>query len=215
MIFNKPQALLSIDLIQAAVTLSKTGSCVLPPGFAPPVPITLRRTVPELLKYDPLPTWGFSTEIDGQQHFAFRGTESLPEWIADFILFPLTPHIGFGFRLIYEAIRACVDGKVRRDAIIQGHSLGGSLACQLYTDMDAGGGQLRTFGCPRTGDGLFAAMLAGTERIVNRPDIVPKVPLPPFFDHGGTEVMVSGPGSILDPKLAHALTSYRAGILAL
>jgi hypothetical protein len=44
---------------------------------------------------------------------------------------------------------------------------------------------------------------------------VPDVPTDPPFRHGGAVQTVNGPGSVFDLALAHALTSYEAGLEAL
>lgn len=207
MIYSKASAVLLLDLIAAAYELAKGQPYTLPSGFSPAVPIRIAGVIPELLEHDALPTWGFSTEFNGQQYVVFRGTRNFPEWVSDFMPLPLWPHVHFGFHSIYEAIRSSVT--VSDDAIITGHSLGAAIASLCFAD---GGGQLMTFGGPRVGDSLFAKTLEGTVRVCNQYDIVPQVPLPPLFRHGGTEVQIHGPGSVLDALLSHHVASYRAGV---
>jgi len=208
--YSKPFALLLLDLIDAAYALSLGQPYTLPSGFSPAAPIRLAPgAVPELLEHDALSVWGLSTEFAGQQYIAFRGTKNAAEWLADLIALPLRPHSHFGFHAIYQAVRASVD--VTPDAIIAGHSLGGAIASLCFAN---GGGQLMTFGGPRVGDARFSRTLAGTVRVVNDYDIVPQLPPPPIFQHGGTLVQVNGPGSLWNAPLAHHVTSYRAGILA-
>jgi hypothetical protein len=209
MIYSKSSALLLLDLIAAAYELALGLPFTLPDGFSPAVPIRIAGVIPELLEHDAMPIWGFSTWKDTQQYIVFRGTRDFPEWVADFLPLPLRPHAHYGFHSIYEAIRGSVT--VSPDAIITGHSLGAAIASLCYAD---GGGQLMTFGGPRVGDSLFAKTLKGTIRVCNQFDIVPDVPLPPLFRHGGTEVQVYGPGSRWDALLSHHVTSYRAGVLA-
>jgi hypothetical protein len=206
-------ALHLIDLNEAAYTLCQTGACTLPEGFAPAVPIRIGAKIPELLEHDGLPIWGFTTESDGDQYVVFRGTQDNPEWIADLLPLPYARFRGHnvhrGFATSYEAIRE--ELVLARGATITGHSLGSALATLCYAEH---GGQLFTFAGPRVGDEGFAASLDGTFRVVNRHDIVPCIPLPPLFHHGGTEIPIVGYGATFDPKLSHALSSYRAGVLA-
>lgn len=76
---------------------------------------------------------------------------------------------------------------------ICGHSLGGALATLLALDVAANGAApfnsptVYTYASPKTGDPLFAAtynhVVPNTFRIANRLDLVPKLPLPPLYDH--------------------------------
>jgi hypothetical protein len=207
--YSRDSALLLLDLNQAAYDLSFSGKCTLPAGFTEAIPISLSKAVPELLRCDGRTIWGFSTWKNKQQYIAFRGTEDFAEWVADLVMLPLISHAHCGFHAIYSAIKGQVNVSV--DAIITGHSLGGAIASLLFAE---GGGQLMTFGAPRVGDSGFARTLEGTVRVVNRYDVVPDVPLPPLFQHGGSEVVVKGTGSIFAPIIAHQVKSYRAGVLA-
>jgi predicted lipase len=74
---------------------------------------------------------------------------------------------------------------------ICGHSLGGALVTLLALDVAANtifsNPTVYSYASPRAGDGAFAAMynhlVSNTFRIANRVDIVPKLPLPPLYDH--------------------------------
>jgi hypothetical protein len=76
---------------------------------------------------------------------------------------------------------------------ICGHSLGGSLATLLALDVAANTPLpfkipfVYTYASPRTGDPQFANtynhVVPNTFRIANRLDLVPKLPLPPLYDH--------------------------------
>ena len=75
---------------------------------------------------------------------------------------------------------------------ICGHSLGGALATLLALDIGANtkfGRDLRayTYASPRTGDPSFVdtynQVVPHTIRIANRLDLVPKLPLPPVYEH--------------------------------
>jgi hypothetical protein len=76
---------------------------------------------------------------------------------------------------------------------ICGHSLGGALATLLALDAAANGPlpfdtpTVYTYASPKTGDPLFVTtydhVVPNTTRIANRVDLVPKLPLPPLYDH--------------------------------
>ncbi len=72
-----------------------------------------------------------------------------------------------------------------------GHSLGGALATLLALDVAANTSfktpTVYTYASPRTGDSSFASMynhvVPNTFRVANRIDLVPKLPLPPLYEH--------------------------------
>lgn len=76
---------------------------------------------------------------------------------------------------------------------ICGHSLGGALATLLALDVSANAVSplnlptVYTYASPRAGDPTFVATynhaVPTTFRIANRLDLVPKLPLPPLYDH--------------------------------
>jgi Lipase (class 3) len=76
---------------------------------------------------------------------------------------------------------------------ICGHSLGGALATLLALDVAANALSpfntpvVYTYASPKTGDPSFAStynhLVPQTSRIANRLDLVPKLPLPPLYDH--------------------------------
>lgn len=76
---------------------------------------------------------------------------------------------------------------------ICGHSLGGALATLLAMDFAANAvapfnvPTVYTYASPKTGDPLFVStynhLVPDTSRIANRMDLVPKLPLPPLYDH--------------------------------
>jgi hypothetical protein len=112
-----------------------------------------------------------------------------------------------GFTDVYESLRVSQDASSTRlvDALphmafpqpvtsltICGHSLGGALATLLSLDVGANttlGHNLMsyTYASPRTGDPSFVdtynQVVPNTIRIANRLDIVPKLPLPPLYQH--------------------------------
>lgn len=112
-----------------------------------------------------------------------------------------------GFTDVYESLRVGRDqgAKSLVDALsvlpfpnalasltICGHSLGGALATLMALDIGANtkfGRDLRayTYASPRTGDPSFVdtynQVVPHTVRIANRLDLVPKLPLPPVYEH--------------------------------
>jgi hypothetical protein len=174
-----------------------------------------------------------------------RGTEGIWEWIHDADFFtvrcPFLAGAGStedGFTAIYNSLRVGVATTSARvvDALaalpfnqaansltICGHSLGGALATLLALDV-AGNTNFKsptvyTYASPRTGDALFAhtynQVAPNTYRIANRVDIVPKLPLPPLYEHvvGLYElnsIKLTPPKFLVKCELAceHHMTSY-------
>jgi pimeloyl-ACP methyl ester carboxylesterase len=76
---------------------------------------------------------------------------------------------------------------------ICGHSLGGALATLLALDVAANSSApfnnptVYTYASPKTGNPQFVStynhIVPDTVRIANRLDLVPKLPLPPLYDH--------------------------------
>ena len=144
---------------------------------------------------------------------AIRGTDGIWEWIhdAEFGLVPCPFLAGAGntedgFTALYKSLRIseAPDSMTIVDALrtlpfnkpvgsmtIIGHSLGGALATLMALDLAANTSfrnpTVYTYASPRTGDALFArtynSVVPNTVRIAHRPDIVPKLPLPPLYEH--------------------------------
>jgi Lipase (class 3) len=144
---------------------------------------------------------------------AIRGTEGIWEWIHDAefgtVKCPFLVGAGNtedGFTAIYNSLRVDVATTSARvvDALaalpfnqatnsltICGHSLGGALATLLALDVAANTNfnkpTIYTYASPRTGDPLFVStynqVVPNTSRIANRVDLVPKLPLPPEYEH--------------------------------
>jgi hypothetical protein len=109
---------------------------------------------------------------------------------------------------------------------ICGHSLGGALATLLALDVAANSTDLSfrspvsyTYASPRTGDSTFANVynhvVPMTFRIANRIDLVPKLPLPPLYEHVNSlidlnPVKLFPPQALVRPEIPceHFLTSY-------
>jgi hypothetical protein len=108
------------------------------------------------------------------------------------------------------------------------HSLGGSLITLLALDLVANttvpafkNPDVYSYASPRTGDPAFVAMynhvVPHTFRIANRMDLVPKLPLPPLYDHvlglyelNPVQLFPFPPKILIKPELAceHILSSY-------
>ena len=116
---------------------------------------------------------------------------------------------------------------------ICGHSLGGSLATLLALDVAANIAndpakpltailrvpQVYTYASPRTGDAQFVSIynhvVPNTNRIANRIDLVPKLPLPPLYEHVTglfelSSITLLPPKVLIKPEIAclHVLNSY-------
>jgi hypothetical protein len=108
---------------------------------------------------------------------------------------------------------------------ICGHSLGGALATLLALDVAANcpppfnNPAAYTYASPKTGDPAFVSTynhnVPNTFRVANRVDLVPKLPLPPLYDHVSglfevNPVKLVPPAVLIkfDVRCEHILTSY-------
>jgi hypothetical protein len=149
----------------------------------------------------------------GDAVIAIRGTEGILEWAQDarFLLVPCPFLVGAGqtedgFTSVYSSFTTSLAAgspsltkslatlawmSSPRSLTICGHSLGGALATLLALDVAANTTYstptVCTYASPRTGDSSFANtydhVVQRTTRIANRMDLVPKLPLPPLYDH--------------------------------
>ena len=165
---------------------------------------------------------------------AIRGTQTIEDWLAD-IDAPLVPDrsvpsagmVHMGFQLVYEHIRDSVLTGLKATCsaatkiYVTGHSLGGALAILCGMDLLSNSPvkvvpELYTFAGPRAGSPGFAAnvtkALPVCQRVVNFMDVVPQVPMPPLYEHAGSELLVRGGFRPLDPIYAHHLATYLAGL---
>ncbi len=180
----------------------------------------------------------------GEAVIAIRGTEGLLEWFQDAKIdtekFPFLAEAGEtedGFTDVYKSIAVSAPaGKSVTESLatifgtrqvnsltICGHSLGGALATLQALDVAANSRfknpTVYTYASPRTGDAQFAStynrMVPNTFRIVNRVDVVPKLPLAPPYDHVHGQYKLTAlkffPPAILvepDPLCEHVLETY-------
>jgi Lipase (class 3) len=172
-----------------------------------------------------------------------RGTEGIWEWIHDCEFLPVRcPFLAGagraddGFTAIYNSLRVATTSARVVDALaalpfnhgsnsltICGHSLGGALATLLALDVAANtkfkNPTIYTYASPRTGDSLFVRtynqVVPNTCRIANRVDLVPKLPLPPLYEHAAglyelNPVKLIPPTFLVKCEFAceHHMTSY-------
>ncbi|KAI9029623.1 Alpha/Beta hydrolase protein [Phycomyces nitens] len=166
-------------------------------------------------KYD---TNGYVARNDKSKviNLVFRGTSSLPNFVADFEFIAQTyppvsgakVHTGF-YKAYMEVQKDVVSSMIEQitaypnyQVVVSGHSLGGALATigalDLYqrdTRFNAKNLAIRTYGGPRVGNPTFAYYVTGTgidlERTVDRQDIVPHLPPQSFgFLHPGVEYWI-------------------------
>ena len=154
-------------------------------------------------------TQGFIALDESRLLAAFRGTESLPDWLTNLqtVRDPgpwrnTRVHEGFQDAFHAAALRIGeIIGRERgdRQVWLTGHSQGGALAVLLAATLLESGipvTGLYTFGTPRVGDTAFASQLnAGLERwahwrVVNEGDLVPHVPAQMFFSHAGNRMLL-------------------------
>lgn len=142
---------------------------------------------------------------------AFRGTDSIRNWItdADFARTLLLQHasgerveVHAGFDKAWQSIRTTLRTQLykivpanpfgpvaSKKILILGHSLGGALAKRAALELlqwGYGVAQVYTYGEPRGGNGAFkrlyeAALGDRTWRVVYQEDIVPRIPHLPAF----------------------------------
>ena len=150
---------------------------------------------------------------------AFRGTDSIRDWITDaeFLRTKFSCRTGedmtevhSGFLAAFDSILPALADTLRqmdaahsRPIIICGHSLGGALAALCALELSRQNfnvAQVYTYGQPRVGNAAFAKLYEAalgdrTFRLVYQEDIVPRVPhLPGLIDpyrHCGQEVFIS------------------------
>jgi pimeloyl-ACP methyl ester carboxylesterase len=149
----------------------------------------------------------------GNAVVAIRGTEGILEWAQDArflaVKCPFLAGAGYtedGFTAVYQSLRIAADfnsvrlvnalpGLAFPQAVasmtICGHSLGGAIATLLALDVASNTKFAHpvayTYASPRVGDPSFVdtynQLVPDTYRFANRLDIVPKLPLPPLYEH--------------------------------
>ena len=173
-----------------------------------------------------------------------RGTDTILEWMHDasFLMVPcpVAGASGFtedGFTDVYrslrvgqgsgtlpakDSIKSYLDTGAAASVTICGHSLGGALATLLTLDVGLNtrcrSPAAYTYASPRAGDPIFAgsfnAVIAASHRLVNRQDLVPKLPpiVPLPYEHVNTryQLIPPPPPSTVSPTIPcmHHITTY-------
>jgi len=109
-----------------------------------------------------------------------------------------------GFLAQYCSLRAEMFAALDGASLVTttGHSMGGALAVLAAVDAAEAGARVEctTFGAPRVGNAAFAARyqaaVADAKRIVHVADIVPTVPIAPWYRHVIGPTVVGGEGAI-------------------
>jgi hypothetical protein len=183
----------------------------------------------------------------GEVVIAIRGTEGIQEWIHDAEFLQVAcpflagaGHTEDGFTAMYQSLRTA-DAAGSPSVVaamaslpfaqpvgpitICGHSLGGAIATLLALDLAANtrfkNPTVYTYASPRAGDSGFVSkynqLVPNTYRIANRIDLVPKLPLPPAYDHvqalfdvNPVQLIPLPPKILVNPTIAceHFLDSY-------
>lgn len=164
---------------------------------------------------------------------ALRGTDAIMEWLYDgsYLMVP-SPVVGSygltedGFTAVYrslrsgvatgtlsakDSIRSYLDKGTATSVTVCGHGLGGALATLLTLDVklntSCDAPTVYTYGSPRTGDHRFAgyynAAVAGSYRIANRQDLIPKLPpvLPLPYQHVSTQYELNPAPNTVAPTI--------------
>jgi endonuclease G len=157
-------------------------------------------------------TQGFVATTDRVALIAFRGSESLGDWIGNLDLFMTSRTYGCvhsGFLAAFEPARdvllstlAMPAGGPPRKTWLTGHSLGGALALLTAAELGAkiSVSGLHTFGQPRVGDAAMGAHMTSEfgdrhMRFVNDADIITRLP-PGGYQHSGRLVHFDADGQV-------------------
>jgi triacylglycerol lipase len=226
-----------------------------PPPFPSGLPtgysiVALAQADDDFWGYTNAQYYGIIAIASGQIVIAIRGTDDISEWLIDFE-FPLTPFlpisgaglVEYGFLSVFSTLtfvdpngkpfdltaylKSALASNPKTEIIIEGHSLGGPIACMLALVTADGNTALKnattvyTFASPAPGDDAFASFYNSnapqTNRIWNPWDLVPSAP-PASFGYS----QLAGCGFKLEPTLAqleqydflsvdcnHSLTTYQ------
>jgi len=169
--------------------------------------------------------WGVVARKGNISVIAIRGTDTQHQWLEDFTAIaepvaqgPWWMHQGFvdvwnsiaaSLQNAWD-IAASANGKV----YITGHSLGAAVA--LIMGVHHPEAPTWTFAGPAVFSPIHGVPpSANIIRIVNPSDLVPKVPIPPLYQHIGQEVDVLGAADQFNFALQHSLDTYAAGLAKL
>jgi len=219
-----------IPLNTSAYQLSWNQQPVFPPGWAQTGAITADQSVIDAETASGLAkivvsedcNWGTVARKDNISVIAIRGTDTRRQWWEDFrALAQPVPHeqwwIHKGFHDVWNAIEpglqkawdtACSNGG---KVYITGHSLGAAIALMLGVHHPEA--STWTFAGPAVYSAVHGLPPAAkVVRIVNPDDVVPRVPLPPLYEHIGQEIRIEGAADRFDFALQHSLDTYSAAL---
>lgn len=166
--------------------------------------------------------WGVVARNGNVSVISIRGTDTQQQWLDDFrAISQPVPHeswwIHRGFEDAWKSIEASLQKawdvacSGSASVYITGHSLGAALA--LIMGVHHPEAFTWTFAGPAVFSPVNGLPPAGNVlRIVNPSDLVPRVPLPPLFEHIGKEIDIAGAADPLDFALQHSLDTYSAGL---
>jgi predicted lipase len=169
--------------------------------------------------------WGIVARKDDVSVIAIRGTDTQHQWLEDFraIAQPVSSgpwwmHRGFDdvWKSIAPSLQAAwnIASSNKAKVYITGHSLGAAVA--LITGVFHPEAPTWTFAGPAVFSPLHGLPPSGNViRVVNPSDLVPKVPVPPLYQHIGQEVTVTGVADQFDFAKQHDLGTYAAGLAQL
>jgi hypothetical protein len=169
--------------------------------------------------------WGVVARKGDVSVIAIRGTDTQEQWLEDFraIAQPV-PHgpwwMHQGFDDVWNSIAPSLQkawdtaSSANAKVYITGHSLGAALA--LILGVQHPEAYTWTFAGPAVFSPIHGVPpAANVVRVVNPGDLVPKVPVPPLYQHIGQEVDVLGAANQFDFALQHSLDTYAAGLAKL
>lgn len=215
---------LNVALPLAWAAYSPTDAKALPAGWSLVSPIKLDGSLAcdpfsHLCPKEPLGSpFGIVAQNGDTTAVCFRGTTMPIEWTDDFDS-ALKDGAEAGFGVVYSALEHSLPVPSTGKVLIIGHSLGAALAL-LYAWRHSSYSNLEvySFAGPRVFDKgtalAFDAAVPECYRIVNRWDIVPRLPTALMgYRHAGTPVDVDSGFEFA--KQAHGLTAYGNGLKAL
>ncbi len=169
--------------------------------------------------------WGVVARKDDISVIAIRGTDTQHQWLEDFRAIaqpvpngPWWMHQGFNdvWNSIAPSLQKAWDTASSANAkvCITGHSLGAAVA--LIMGVHHPEALTWTFAGPAVFSPIHGVPpSANIVRVVNPSDLVPKVPIPPLYQHIGQEVDIVGAADQYDYALQHSLDTYAAGLAKL
>ncbi|MGB6941746.1 MAG: lipase family protein [Bryobacteraceae bacterium] len=169
--------------------------------------------------------WGVVARKGNISVIAIRGTDTQEQWLEDFraIAEPVAQGPWWmhqGFVDVWNSISASLQNAWNTASsdgakvYITGHSLGAAVA--LILGVHHPEAPAWTFAGPAVYSPIHGLPpSANIIRVVNPSDLVPKVPVPPLYQHIGQEVGVAGAADQFNFALQHSLDTYAAGLAKL